>query len=167
MNLYVRLFLLLTRLYFKPQPIDVFAVTRTKLCVLPNDLDLNMHMNNGRYLTVMDLGRIEFILRNGLLKLSRKHKWMPIAGAINIEYLRPLKLWQKYTINTQCIAWDEKWFYLAQKFMSNDKIVARAVVKALFRGRDTSVAPLDIIRMLDHDEEVKPNIPQEFKHLMR
>lgn len=166
MNLYFRLFMLLFRLYRKPDPIDVLGITTTNLRILPNDLDLNMHMNNGRYLTVMDLGRIEFIVRNGILKLARKHKWMPIAGGISIEYLRPLKLWQKYTITTQCVSWDDKWFYLAQKFECDNKVMARALVKALFRGRDASILPSEILSMLGHNEETKPEIPEEFLHLV-
>ncbi len=166
MNLYFRLLLLALKIYFKPQKTDVLAATKTKFRVLPNDLDLNMHMNNGRYLTVMDLGRIEFITRNGLLKLVRIHKWMAVAGGVSIEYLRPLKLWQRYTITTQCVFWDEKWFYLAQKFVSNDKVIAIALVKALFRGKDGSVLPIRILNLLGHNETLKPEIPEEFKHLM-
>ena len=29
--------------------------------VWPNDLDTNAHMNNGRYLTLMDLGRFDLM----------------------------------------------------------------------------------------------------------
>jgi acyl-CoA thioesterase FadM len=34
--------------------------------VLPNDIDINGHMNNGRYLTMLDLRIVEYFIRVGL-----------------------------------------------------------------------------------------------------
>ena len=36
--------------------------------VLPGDLDVNVHLNNGRYLALMDLGRFDLLIRGGLLR---------------------------------------------------------------------------------------------------
>ena len=36
--------------------------------VLPTDLDVNLHMNNGRFLQIMDLARIDWLLRTGILQ---------------------------------------------------------------------------------------------------
>ncbi len=58
MNLYLRLFLLGLRLRLPPcDRAAALAVTeaRTPFRVLPTDLDTLMHVNNGRYLTLMDL----------------------------------------------------------------------------------------------------------------
>jgi hypothetical protein len=33
--------------------------------VLPGDLDVNVHLNNGRYLALMDLGRFDLLIRAG------------------------------------------------------------------------------------------------------
>jgi len=37
--------------------VDLLATTRVYLRVWPNDLDLNIHVNNGRYLALADIGR--------------------------------------------------------------------------------------------------------------
>ena len=34
-----------------------------------NDLDINFHMNNGRYMTICDLTRVDLFVRSGLGKL--------------------------------------------------------------------------------------------------
>ena len=167
MNLYIRLFLLLIKLRFKSKQIHILDETITKLVVLPNDLDINMHMNNSRYLTVMDLGRVEFSMATQIFHLSRKKKLVGIVGKINIEYLRPLKLWQKYTITTRCISWDEKWFYIGQKFESNGKVVARAVVKLLFRGQEgVNTTPTKMLSLIGYNEIFVPEVDSEFKHLI-
>ena len=45
------------------------------LRVLPNDLDTNLHLNNGRYLTLMDLGRVDLMLRMGVMGELRRRRW--------------------------------------------------------------------------------------------
>jgi len=37
--------------------VQLFDISVLRLRVLPNDLDFNGHVNNGRYFTLADLGR--------------------------------------------------------------------------------------------------------------
>ncbi|MEJ2059384.1 MAG: thioesterase family protein [Gammaproteobacteria bacterium] len=107
------------------------------LRVWPTDLDTNLHMNNGRYLTLMDLGRMDLILRTGLFREMRRRRWYPVVAAIDIRYLRPLAPWQRYTLRTRVLCWDEAWVFLEQRFESRGKPMAQAVVKGQFRrGRE-------------------------------
>ena len=59
-------------------PLDECVLT---FRVMPADLDVNLHMNNGRYLQVMDLGRFDHFIRVGLLRETRRHRWMPLVGS--------------------------------------------------------------------------------------
>jgi hypothetical protein len=52
--------------------VELLSTTRICLRVWPNDLDLNLHVNNGRYLALADLGRIHWFVRTGA--------WAPRAG---------------------------------------------------------------------------------------
>jgi hypothetical protein len=56
MNLWLRLFWLALALLWRRKLDPRHDVSRLTFRVLPTDLDLNGHMNNGRYLTIMDLG---------------------------------------------------------------------------------------------------------------
>jgi hypothetical protein len=49
--------------------------------VWPNDLDLNMHMNSGRYLSMMDVGRMEILARTRMLREVLRRGWRPMVGA--------------------------------------------------------------------------------------
>jgi hypothetical protein len=51
-----------------------------RFCVLLNDLDLNLHMNNGRYLSVCDLGKIDVMIRSGTASIAIRRKWRPLIG---------------------------------------------------------------------------------------
>lgn len=140
MNLYLRLLIIIfTGIWRKPmQPLDTSILN---LHVLLNDLDLNRHMNNGRFLTIMDLGRMDLLKRTGMLSLAIKNKWMPIVGNATIDFKRPLKLWQKYELHTRVSGWDEKWIYLDQTFYSRNKVVAIGKIKGLLRGKDGNIPP--------------------------
>ncbi len=147
MNLYFRLIYLLLKSWGKT-PIAPLATSVIHMKVLPNDLDINFHMNNGRFLTIMDLGRMDLLKRTGTLGLAVKNKWMPIVGTATIDFLRPLKLWQSYQLHTQITHWDDKWFYLEQVFYSRNKVMAKGTIKGLLRAKSGNVSPQAIMEKL-------------------
>ncbi|RED44670.1 thioesterase family protein [Aestuariispira insulae] len=106
--------------------------------VWPNDLDTNIHMNNGRYLTMMDLGRFDLTIRMGLGKLVFRNKWMPVLSSSNIRYRRSLLPFAKYELHSRLLGWDDKWFYMEQKFIHKGDVYAIALAKGAFKlGRHT------------------------------
>ncbi len=115
------------------------------LRVLPDDLDLNFHMNNSRYLKLMDLGRWQFIMRTGLMETAIRKRWKFVAGAIDITYLRPLKLFQEYTLRTRVECWDDKWLIIEQRFLVAGRAHARARVRMLLQDRQQRAVPTEKI----------------------
>ena len=88
MNLWFRLLHLLLCSLFRPKLEAPFGVSRLQFRVLPNDLDSNLHMTNGRYWNIFDLGRLDLILRMGLGRVALREKWAPIVGAGTIQFRR-------------------------------------------------------------------------------
>ncbi len=89
--------------------------------VWPNDLDIFLHVNNGVYLTMMDLGRTDMMLRSGIFQPIRKKGWYPVVAAETIRFQRSLKLFQKFSITTEVVGWDEKSIYMQQVFHCNNR----------------------------------------------
>lgn len=143
-------------------PLDESVIV---LRVLPNDLDLHAHMNNGRYLSIMDLGRLDLIARCGLGRLALQQHWVPMVGSATICYRRPLKLFQRFTLRTRIVYWDDKWFYLAQQFESDDKIVSSAHIKGLLRGRHGNIAPQTALGLLGFGDVPRPEPPPSFTRM--
>jgi len=112
------------------------------LMVFPDDLDFNLHMNNSRYLKLMDLGRLQYLVRNGLFRHCLFHRWQFVAGAIDITYLRPMKLFQKYTLVTELVCWDEKWVVLEQRFEVKGLVYAKGRVRKLILDKNGKTVPL-------------------------
>ncbi|MCC8539413.1 thioesterase family protein, partial [Xanthomonas codiaei] len=66
MNLWFRLLALLAMSWFRPKLQAPFGVSQLRFRVLPTDIDTNLHMTNGRYWTIFDLGRLDLVMRTGL-----------------------------------------------------------------------------------------------------
>lgn len=143
MNLLLRLAWLLLTVKFRSR-LGMLDDSVRRFIVWPNDLDLNLHMNNGRYLTVMDLGRFDLTFRTGLGRLLFKRRWRPVVGGVRITYRRSLDPFQRYELHTRLHAWDAKWVYLEQRFIRNGQVHAEAMVKAIFLGPSGSV-PSEVV----------------------
>ncbi len=131
----------------------------THFRVLPNDLDALLHVNNGVYLTLMDLGRTDLLLRSDAFHAVRKNGWYPVLAAETIRFKRSLKLFQKFTIRTCVLGWDEHSVYLEQQFISKDKLVAKAVVDARFlKKQGGKVTPIELLAFLKIDQ-ISPELP--------
>lgn len=141
MNLYFRLLSLMLRTRRAPR-IDLWGEARTPFRVWPNDLDVFRHMNNARYLALLDLGRTDLMARSGFAKTISERGWYPVVGAQTISYKRSLTLWQRFVVVTRVLGFDERAVYMHQEFRRGGKVYARAVVQARFLKRSGGTVEL-------------------------
>jgi acyl-CoA thioesterase FadM len=143
-------------------PLGADGESVIRLRVWPHDLDMWGHVNGGRYLTMSDLGRLDFSIRSGLFKIVRRQHWtMPIATA-GLQFLRPLRLFQTCELHTRVVGWDNKWWYLETKFVRKGRTVATVVAKAVVRGPDGTITPKRLLELLGGDPEPFP-VPEHIR----
>ncbi len=160
MNLLLRVLWVFLASVFKPRIKDILSPSELRLRVLPNDLDFNMHMNNGRYLTMMDLGRLDLILRTGLLKMMLHQKSVPILAASTMRYRLSLDPFEAYTLTTRILGWDEKWTYIEQRFMKGTDVAAIGLVKGcFFDQRSKTTVPTPVLMEKIGYTEPSPPLP--------
>ncbi len=148
-NSFVRIPLLALRQHFLPLPrIGVLDEDRIRMRVWPNDIDFNFHLNNSRYLSCMDYGRIHMMAANGILSHAMKERWIPLVGSVDITYRRSLDLWAGFELRSRTLCCDEKWVYMEQSFHSRAGLAAIAWVKGLFRNRQGNVPPQSIVDLV-------------------
>lgn len=158
MNLYLRLLKVLFRIASSRRR-HALEPSRLAFRVWPTDCDLNLHMNNGRYLTLMDLGRIHLIGQMRLLRPLLARRWMPVLGAAEINFIRPLKPLQRFTLTTRLVTWDEKYFYIEQRFTAAHQLCAVATVRGLFVGARRAIPNADVLRLVGEDLPSPPPTP--------
>lgn len=161
MNLWFRLLRVLIGGLLKPRlSLKDESCLRFKTAL--SDLDLYGHMNNGRFLTLMDLGRIDLIRRSPLAAVIRDHRWNPLVGSVLMRYRRPLLFGETFELRTRILCWDEKWFYLEQRFEKSGQSAAVGLVKGLFMSPGGAVPVPRVLKECGWSG-VSPEIPEKIR----
>ena len=147
---YLRLIKVVIQSQFKPK-MEFYSekYDEINLTVLPNDIDPFMELNNGRYVTLLDLGRFAYGGRIKMGTFLKKNNWsLTFVGTYN-EYRYRLKLFRKFQLKSKIIGYDEKWFYFFQKAERNGKTHMASVVKFAFTSKNGLVLPSKVIPKMD------------------
>lgn len=163
MNLYLRLLLVLLRAWRVATPQDVLAPATLRLRVWPHDCDLNLHMNNGRYLSLMDLGRLHLLGQMGLLGVLVRRRWAPVLAGAEINYIRPLAPFAAFDLTSRIAYWDDKYFFVEQGFSVAGRLCAHATVKGLFVAKRVPVPTAAVMAVLPQ-APTRPPMPPRLAH---
>ncbi|HEX2078312.1 MAG TPA: thioesterase family protein [Longimicrobium sp.] len=72
--------------------------------VLPTSPDLNFCLNDGRCLTLMDLGRVDLMVRTGMVGERWRRRWKPVIASATIRFRHPLGPWRRFVAGRGCSA---------------------------------------------------------------
>ena len=150
MNLLFRLLKTLLLCLLRPGRLPLLGESVVRFRCWPNDLDTNLHMNNGRYMTLLDLGRLDLLLRTGAARHAFRRRWYPVLAACQFRYRRPLNLFQRFEVRTRIVSWDAKWVYIEQKMLRGGKTVTHAYLKGAFVGPEGTVPMERLVEALGH-----------------
>ncbi len=110
--------------------LDPTAVGTVTVTTLPTDLDILRHMNNGRYLSLFDLGRWDHLIRTGLFDVMKERGWYAVVSSETITFRKSLQLWQRFEVQSRFIGHDEKALFLEHRAVVAGEVYARAIVRA-------------------------------------
>lgn len=165
MNLFFRLIYIVLAAYGRSR-LPPLEASRIGLRVWLNDLDIFKHVNNGRYLTLMDLGRVDLLVRTGLVAAMRRRGWTAVVAAATVNYKRPLKFWQRFEMVTRIVGWDEKSVYMQQEIIANGKLIASSMVRMMMRDVSGTVPAAEIMAEAGHPLS-SPSLPPVAVQLSR
>ena len=158
MNLYLRLIRVLLGGWIQAST-HYADSTITRFRVWLHDLDTFGHMNNGRYLQIMDVARTHWMVRTGVLAAIRRNRWAPLLGGGFIRYRHSLRMLQAYRVHSRLLCWDERWFFLEHVFADRaDRLVAIGITRAALRKNGEWVHSSEVVANVD-PSAVSPPIP--------
>ena len=137
----------------RSEPHDLLEISRIPFKVQLRDIDVLMHMNNGTYLTMQDLGRFDLMLRTKAQSRLDKHGFSAVVARQTISYRKSLNLGDRYLLETRLLGSDERNFYLEQRFTKDGQIHARSYVLGRFVDKNGAVS-------MDRVAEVLPEVTQ-------
>lgn len=133
---------------------------RTPFRVSLFDLDVFRHMNNGRYFTIMDLARVDLMQRSGLLSKLNAAGFFPVVTTESMVFRKSLNWGDRFEIETEAVAWDDKSMVVSQRFFRGHEEVAAALVRARFLRRSGgSVPTAELLTLAGEDLAPPPVAP--------
>ena len=158
MYLYIRVARVLAGALVKPR-LGLDDVSELKLRVWPSDIDTYPEMNNGRYWTIMDLGRYDLAARTGLMQMAHRKGWLFVVAGGSIRYRHRLPPFSRFILRTSLTGHDGRWFYFVQEFVRRGQLAAQAVVRAGLRT-EKELIPSETILKAYGREGWSPALPK-------
>ncbi|MFC7705862.1 acyl-CoA thioesterase [Plastorhodobacter daqingensis] len=124
----------------------------------PWDLDPWIELNNGRTLTLYDLGRVPYGRRIGFEAALRKQGWgMTVAGN-SLRYRRRVRAFDRVEMLTRCLGWDRRFFYIEQSMWKGGDCTSHMLLRSAVTSRNGIVPPAEVLAAMGHPEE-SPTLP--------
>jgi acyl-CoA thioesterase FadM len=147
MNLLLRLLWLRLTVGRKPR-LEFGDVDRLPMRARWTDLDQLRHVNNGVFLSMMDLGRVDLMMRTGVWKKLMDAGFYPVVAAQTITYRKSLQWRQRFVLETRIAGYHDRALFVEQRFVVDGEIYARAFVRARFLKRSGGVVTVDELNEL-------------------
>ncbi len=125
----------------------------------PWDVDPWMELNNGRTLTIYDLGRLPMAWRSGMLPVLRRKGWkMAVAGA-SVRYRRRVHMFQRFAMRSTILGWDERFFYFQQSMWRGHEATSSILARMAVSDENGIVAPARLAHELGWPAH-SPDLPE-------
>lgn len=123
-------------------PLD--GLSELRLTCWPWDLDMFAEMNNGRVLTLYDLGRFDHSIRSGVTALGRARGWGFAVGGASVRYRRRVRAFDRIRLFTRPVGCDARWFYIHQVMRVRGEAVSAGLMRTCVTDRK-GIVPTDAV----------------------
>ena len=131
----------------------------------PWDTDMFGELNNGRILTLFELGRWQSTVRLGLIRpFLRGGLTLAVAGA-SVRYRNRVPIFQRFRMQTRILGYGERFFYVDQTMWQGDTCMNQVLLRAAIRDRSGTVPPKDFLTRMSMTTE-QPGLPDWVKAWM-
>lgn len=107
----------------------------------PWDLDPWLELNNGRTLTLYDLGRLVLFRRTGAIATMRRMGWSGTVAGASVRYRRRVRMFDRLEMKSRLIGWDARFFYFEQSMWRRGECTSHSLLRVALTDRSGMVAP--------------------------
>jgi len=126
---------------------------------MPWDIDMWMELNNGRTLTIYDLGRIPLARRVGLFDVLGRNNWGLTMAGVSVRYRRRIRPFERIEMRSRAVCWDDRFVYLEQSMWKrNGECANHALYRSAVTGRRGIVPPQEVMAGMDVQSD-SPEMP--------
>lgn len=140
-------------------PLPLFGTHESRHICWPWDLDVFGELNNGRTLTLYDLGRIPWFGRIGLDRVLRENRWQAAIVGASVRWRRRVHAMERLTMRTRALGWDERFFYSEQAlWKAGGDCASHVLIRSAVSDRSGIVPSARVLDAMGH-EEPPPELP--------
>ena len=154
---YLRLANLMIAERRKPR-LGLFETHHLSLRCLPHDLDGFLEMNNGRILTLYDLGRFALSVRMGLWDVLKREGWGLVVAGSSVRYRARITALQRFDLRTRLLGWDGRFFYIEQGMWRGETCCNHALLRTGITQKGRLAPVADVARALGQAAQ-SPHLP--------
>lgn len=130
-------------------PMNPLALHVSQHRCWPVDCDIFMEMNNGRILTLYEMGRFQASVRMGLWPLLKKKRWGLTVAGTSIRYRRRITPFERFETRTRIATWDERFVYIEQGMFKRDgECASHVLFRTAVVAKGRAVPTADLIEAL-------------------
>lgn len=119
---------------------------------LPWDIDLWWELNNGRTLTIYDLGRIPMALRNGTAAVRKKSGLGMVVAGASVRYRKRITMFKKIEMHSRPVGYDDKFIYMEQSmWLENGECANHILIRGAVVKNGKMVPPIELLKLVDAD----------------
>lgn len=124
----------------------------------PWDLDPWIELNNGRTLTLYDLGRIPMAARTGLARVLRAQGWGITVAGNTTRYRRRIRAFERFELRSRCVGWDARFFYIEQAMWKGTECANHILIRSAMTSAQGIVPPERVLQAMGADTR-SPALP--------
>jgi len=138
-------------------PMQPFQTHVSRHRIWPIDIDPWMELNNGRTLTLYDLGRIPMFERLGIIEAARKAGLFFTVAGVSVRYRARLQPFRMVEMRSRILGWDNRFTYMDQSLWLGETCANQVLVRtAIARRGEGIVAPQEALHIMGFDFESPP-----------
>lgn len=133
----------------------------------PQDLDIFMELNNGRALTLYDLGRIAMAQRAGLVAVLKRERWGLTMAGSHVRFRRRIRGFERFETRSRAVCWDDKFIYIEQSmWKQNGECASHVLYRSAVTDKKGIVVPARVLSALGQNTP-SPEMPEWIAHWTR
>ena len=125
--------------------------------IWPFDIDPWLELNNGRTLTLYDLGRLPLYERTGLLKAVRDAGMYFTVAGVSVRYRARIVPFSIVDMQSRIVGYDGRFFYAVQSLWQGEACANEALIRvAVARRGKGIVPPAEVMALIGHHGDSPP-----------
>ncbi len=125
----------------------------------PWDLDPWMELNNGRTLTLFDLGRIPLSQRLGIVRALRDNGWGMTVAGIHVRYRRRVRMFHRVQMFSRLIGWDARFMYVEQAMWRRGEALNHILARLTATDARGILPPDRLVAAMGYPDTPSPELP--------